>query len=93
MSTLTSKNENDIPTFDWGKVQLALQDAMMEMELLVHRVIYKRTGVVCSKHPQLFDVVTEEELEPLTCEVIMKEVSEVFKAVKNACEGSRNEEQ
>lgn len=89
MTTSTASKKEGVQTFDWGKVQLALQDAMMEMELLVHRVIYKRTGAVCSKYPHLFDVVAEEKLEPLTCEVIIKEVSEVFNTVKNACE--RNE--
>lgn len=75
---------------DWGKVQLALQDAAMELELLVHRVIYKRTGAVSSKCPQLFDVVSEEKLEPLTCDSVIQEVSNVISAVQNACR--RNEQ-
>ncbi len=75
---------------DWGKVQLALQDAAMELELLVHRVICKRTGTVSSKCPQLFNVVAEEKLESLTCDSVIQEVSNVISAVQNACR--RNEQ-
>ena len=85
---MTKLNSNRHP--DWGKVQLALQDAAMELELIVHRVIYKRTGTVSSKCPQLFDVVAEEKLEPLTCDSVIQEVSNVISAVQNACR--RNEQ-
>ena len=62
---------------DWARIQNWLQNAAMELDYLVWRVIAKRTGDMPDEAPTLYKIASDLEEELLTEEGILRRLREL----------------
>ena len=73
----TTDAESNTPKPDWVCIQRWLQDAAMELDYLVWRVIAKRKGEMPDRAPTLYKITSDLEEEPLTEEGIRRRLKEL----------------
>ena len=85
---ITDSESNTAKPDDWVRIQSWLQNAAMELDYLVWRVIATRVGKIPEEAPTLYKIAYDLEDEPLTEEGLGRRIQEIA----DLCRGWRTNE-